>query len=307
MTRLTFGLPVFNGERFLPAAVASLQAQTLADIRIVISDNGSSDGTEDYCRAAAAADSRIDYRRSPVNNGAIWNFREVSRLCNTELFSWMAADDVKLPDFASETVAVLDEAGPAAVFACPRTELIDADGFVYETLNDADLGMDADSAHERVGNMLRSQASHAMYGVIRTAALRRTRDAVECGGTDVVLLAELLCQGKMVLAPGRSFQQRHHDEQASMREVADPSWFATRERRKRRFRETRTNVELYRAVGHSRLPLPEVVKTTAAVTTNWVLPRWRAMARDLASALGVDPGTGRLDWQRSMQAAGRSR
>ena len=41
MTRLTFGVPVYNGERYLPAALESLQSQTLSDIRIVISDNGS--------------------------------------------------------------------------------------------------------------------------------------------------------------------------------------------------------------------------------------------------------------------------
>lgn len=303
MTRLTFGIPVYNGERFLPAALSSVQEQRLADIRIVISDNASTDGTEEYCRAAAAADDRITYLRNDVNRGAIWNFREVERLATTELFSWMAADDVKLPDFAGETIAALDAAGPVAVFACPRTRLIDAEGTVYEDLDDSAMGLDAGSPAERVRNLLRSQASHAMYGVIRTPALRAARPAIECAGTDLVLLVELLCRGRMALAPGQTFLQRHHDGQASMRAVRDADWVAPRAHPNLSFAETRTNVELYRGVARSGIGAAQVAKAWGSITADWVVPRRRAMGRDVLNALGVRPGTGRLDWQRRAQAS----
>src|SRR6185437_1964783 len=166
MTRLTFGVPVYNGERYLPAALESLQSQTLSDIHIVISDNGSTDATQDICRTAASHDDRISYHRYDDNRGGIWNYQNVMALCDTELFSWMAADDIKLPEFAAATIAALDDGGPGTVFACPRTRLINGEGVIYEDLDDVDLRMDAATAHERVRNMLRAQASHPMYGVI---------------------------------------------------------------------------------------------------------------------------------------------
>lgn len=300
MTRLTFGIPVYNGERFLPAALDSLRAQDLQDIRIVISDNGSTDGTQDICRRAAAEDPRVIYHRYEQNRGGIWNYGNVLALADTELFSWMAADDIKLPAFASACVDALDGAGPSAVFACPRTRIIDSAGIPYEDLNDLSLGLDAAAPHDRIRNLLTAQASHPMYGVIRMDALARTRGVRSTLGDDVILLVELLCQGSMVLVPGHLFLQRRHDSQVSVQGVTSSSWFAPGQKPNRSFAETRTNIELYRGIAHSQLPFAEKLRGWAALGPAWVFPRWRAMVRDVANAIGLDPGVGRL---RSQQAA----
>ncbi|GAB3392827.1 hypothetical protein GCM10027568_20860 [Humibacter soli] len=302
MARLTFGIPVYNGERFLPAALASVQDQDLADIRIVISDNGSTDGTEALCRAAAAKDERIEYHRYDVNRGGIWNYQNVMALCDTELFSWMAADDIKLPGFARTTIAALDAGGPEVAFACPRTRIINADGVIYEDLNDADMGLARPMAHERVRNLLRAQASHPMYGVIRMSALHKTRGIRSTLGDDMVLLVELLCAGKMATAPEQTFLQRRHDAQVSVQGSSSSTWFAPGQRGNRSFAETRTNIELYRGVAHSDLPFMEKLRTWATLGPSWVFPRWRAMARDVANAVGVSPSAGRLREQQQAQA-----
>ena len=44
-TRLSIGVPVFNGERFLGEALDALLAQTFQDFVILISDNASTDAT----------------------------------------------------------------------------------------------------------------------------------------------------------------------------------------------------------------------------------------------------------------------
>jgi glycosyltransferase involved in cell wall biosynthesis len=301
MTRLTFGIPVYNGEKYLPAALTSIQEQDLSDIRIVISDNGSTDATEEFCRARAAEDDRIDYRRYDQNRGGLWNFQNVITQTDTELFSFMAADDVKLPAFASATIAALDEGGSEYSFALPRTQLIDGDGVIYEDLNDLDMKMDAPTPHERVRGMLRAQASHPMYGVMRMDAIRKTRGMVSSLGNDMVFLVELLCIGRMALAPEQLFLQRHHDAQVSVQGVTSSSWFATGKKGNRSFAETRTNIELYRGVAHSDIPYSEKLKTWATLGPSWVFPRWRAMARDVANAVGVQPGEGRLKAQRAAQ------
>ena len=68
-SRVSIGLPVYNGEAFLTESIESLLAQTFDDFELIISDNASTDGTEEICRSFAAADARIQYHREPTNQG----------------------------------------------------------------------------------------------------------------------------------------------------------------------------------------------------------------------------------------------
>lgn len=287
MSRLTFGIPVYNGEKYLPEALRSVQEQDLEDIEIVVSDNGSDDATREICEEAAAADPRVRYLRYPVNRGGAWNYRNVMEQTRSPLFSWQAADDVKLPGFARRCVEALDEAGPRAPFVCPRTQLIGADGAVFEDLHDEHLGLDAPTAHERVHNLFRSQASHVMYGVVRMNALRSTRGVIPMVGDDMVLLTELLCQGPMVLVDEHLFHQRRHTEQFSQQGDGQVRWHAPVGSVRFAFPQTRLDLELYRAVAVARLPIAEKARCWQAVTTRWVVPRWRGVGSDVRTALGV--------------------
>jgi len=52
--RVSIGMPVYNGERFLQEALDSVLAQTFEDFEVIISDNASTDATEGICRAYVA-------------------------------------------------------------------------------------------------------------------------------------------------------------------------------------------------------------------------------------------------------------
>ena len=56
--RVSIGMPVYNGENFIRDALDAFLAQTFKDFEIVISDNASSDRTEEICREYAQRDSR---------------------------------------------------------------------------------------------------------------------------------------------------------------------------------------------------------------------------------------------------------
>ena len=68
--KITLGLLVYNGERYLAQTIDSLLSQTYEDFVLLISDNASTDGTEGICRSYAALDSRISYVRQNENIGA---------------------------------------------------------------------------------------------------------------------------------------------------------------------------------------------------------------------------------------------
>lgn len=92
--KVSIGMPVYNGERFIREALDSLLAQTFADFELIISDNASTDATESICRSYAERDARVRYLRQRKNIGAIPNFQAVLNEARGEYFMWAAADDV---------------------------------------------------------------------------------------------------------------------------------------------------------------------------------------------------------------------
>ncbi|WP_369389596.1 glycosyltransferase family 2 protein [Streptomyces sp. CG1] len=66
---VTVTVIVFNDAARLPKAVASLRAQTHANIEIIISDDHSTDDTPTVARQLEAQDERIRYLRLPENSG----------------------------------------------------------------------------------------------------------------------------------------------------------------------------------------------------------------------------------------------
>src|SRR4051812_17741515 len=68
--RVSIGLPVYNGGRYVRAAIESLLSQTFTDFELIICDNASSDQTQSICTAFAARDPRVRYHRNATNIGA---------------------------------------------------------------------------------------------------------------------------------------------------------------------------------------------------------------------------------------------
>ena len=90
---VSIGLPVYNGDRYLAEALDSILAQSFADFELIISDNASTDGTQDICETYARRDERIVYSRLPENLGAAPNYNRLVEMARGELFKWAAHDD----------------------------------------------------------------------------------------------------------------------------------------------------------------------------------------------------------------------
>src|SRR5690606_8726064 len=127
MKKITLGLPVYNGANYLAAAIESILGQSFSDFELLISDNASTDGTEDICRAFAAGDRRIRYIRQPRNIGAAANYNLVAEMSESPCFKWAAHDDVLAADFLTTCLAILDR-DPTIVLASPASALIDEAG-----------------------------------------------------------------------------------------------------------------------------------------------------------------------------------
>lgn len=194
---VTLGLPVYNGERFLRAALDSLLGQTLGDFELVVSDNASSDGSWDICNEYARRDPRMRLFRQSQNLGAPANWNFTARQARGRYFKWASASDVCAPGLLARCAAVLEDESVALAFG--HTCFIDEAGRELGVF-ERDFAVGESRPHLRFGRICHGLSiNNAQSGLIRMAALRRTRlDRMYPSG-DLVLMAELAMLGKWVL------------------------------------------------------------------------------------------------------------
>ena len=192
-SRVSIGLPVYNGERYLVQAIDSLLAQDYEDFELIISDNASLDSTQEICLNYAAADSRVRYYRQETNIGAAKNFNLVLGLSTAPYFKWASHDDWCAPELLTRCVEVLDRE-PDSVLCCPRLVVVDEDGqFVAHDISIADdFSTDVRKRAKQVWSL--EYITH-LFGVMRTSALKQTGLFRSTSGSDKVLLAELSLLG----------------------------------------------------------------------------------------------------------------
>src|ERR1700730_2505125 len=128
---VSIGFFLYNGDRFLAAAIESILNQTFQDFELIISDNCSTDRSEEICRKFAAQDDRIRYYRADRNMGAGWNLRNVYFKATGKYFKWAAHDDMIQPDFLRQCIDAL-EADDSLVVAHTYTRVIDHERQVGE-------------------------------------------------------------------------------------------------------------------------------------------------------------------------------
>lgn len=226
ISRLSIGLPVYNGERLLAKTLSSLLEQSFEDFELVIADNASNDGTRQICEEYAARDRRIRYVRNERNLGAVPNFNRTVALAEAPFFKWAAHDDLYAPTYLEECMKILDH-DPNVVLAHSDCVFIGEDGeeFAWDVANDGyidpltglcqrpDSLQIGDSAQpvRRFWQVLSGAlwATH-MFGVMRRSALDKTQLLANFASSDRALLAELSLIGRFRCCPERLFMKRFH-------------------------------------------------------------------------------------------------
>ena len=214
--RISVGMPVYNGEPYLSEAIASILCQTMTDFELIISDNASTDGTEDICRRFAREDGRIRYTRNTENIGAAGNYNKVFDLAGGRYFRWANADDLFEPQLHEKCIDVLEN-NPSAVLAYGKTKLIDDAGRVLRNYED-NLDLRQERASDRFLDFFqRVGLTNVIYGLMRSDAMRKTN--LFGDGTipavDTRFMAELTLQGQFVEIPQVLFYRRIHDASSS--------------------------------------------------------------------------------------------
>jgi glycosyltransferase involved in cell wall biosynthesis len=280
-------MPVFNGDVYLERAIESILGQTLGDFELIISDNASTDGTEEICRRYAQIDDRVRYNRNKQNLGAARNYNYVVEAARGPLFKWAAHDDLCRPGYLEHCAGPIEQ-NPDVVICYPKTRIIDENGDDKGEYCD-DLHLDSPSCHERFRTVLFREAGecNAVFGLIRTEILRATGVIGNYPASDMILLSELALHGKFHEVPETLFLRRDHPETSVRANISDTdraAWFDPNTKKKKQRNHWRWTREYARAIGRSGINWGDRTRCFAHLG-RWVACHRRRMLRELAPSI----------------------
>ena len=250
--RLSVGLPVYNGETYVGQSIEALLGQSFEDFELIISDNASTDSTQDICRRYLKQDSRVRYIRHSRNIGLSLNHNFVLRQSRGEYFKWAAADDLYGRDLLKSCVDALDEHADV-VLAHSWEAVVDEAGTVTQAM-DYPLATDSPRAPDRfkgilfgssglfeskdpaVPGFVRMDNSGVLrfcdiYGVARTAVMRKVTPLGSYHHSDRIIICALALHGRFHMTPDwlyfrRDTSDRTYNKSPKLRdrcEVNDPA------------------------------------------------------------------------------------
>ena len=214
MPTVSIGLPVYNGERYLEAALDAILVQTFTNFEVIICDNASTDRTEAICQAYMAGDERIHYHRNAENIGAAPNFNRTFELATGEYFKWVAADDLIAPDYLEQCVSALEQ-NPDAALCYTKVKVIDDSAKVVGEHLVELQHPGAERASVRFGEFIRfSPTCFQVFGLYRASVLAQTPLIASHIGSDKSLIAEINLRGPLIALPDPLFFSRQHAERS---------------------------------------------------------------------------------------------
>jgi glycosyltransferase involved in cell wall biosynthesis len=275
--KVSVGLPVYNGERFLVNALTRLLEQDFEDFELIISDNASTDKTAEICRQFVERDRRIRYVRNSTNIGLGANHNRTFELSRGEFFKWVAHDDDYPPGMLGRLVETLEDSPPRVGLVYSWCEYIDEYGNIDGVDSD---GVDLDDPwpHRRLAYLLqRVHMYNSPFGLMRADVLRRTRLHGLYPKADHVLLGELAMLSVFVEVrepllrirrhPGRTFTANKTAK--ALREIFTPG-------RGARFLPVTMRTKMAAEIVRSAMLIPPLLRDKVLCTAvALTVPQWR--------------------------------
>lgn len=107
--RVSIIMPTRNRAHLLRRALASAREQTWTDLEILVSDNGSTDGTAELVQAVAEEDVRVRYVRRPAAGSMIESWLFAVSHARGELWTFLSDDDALATTAVETAVAALSQ------------------------------------------------------------------------------------------------------------------------------------------------------------------------------------------------------
>jgi glycosyltransferase involved in cell wall biosynthesis len=194
---VSVGIPTFNRAERLERALRSVLAQTHSNLEVVVSDNASSDDTEERCRTIAAQDARIRYIRQSENIGPTANFNVLFEAFSSPYVLILADDDWLDSAYVERCLLTLRE-HPACAAVSGRgiywrgDTMLARQGLSMQLLQ-ADGRARVHAYYHVVGDG--EGADSTFFGVMPAEILRQATPLPNVLGNDILVTARIAFQG----------------------------------------------------------------------------------------------------------------
>jgi glycosyltransferase involved in cell wall biosynthesis len=124
--KISIIVPIYNQAAFIRETVDSVLGQDYPNLELVLSDDGSTDGTSEILSEYAAREpERVKVVTSEHNTGIAGAFNRALQAHSGDYIAWLGGDDVMLPGKLSRQIAAL-QARPDAIGCCHDAEVFDS-------------------------------------------------------------------------------------------------------------------------------------------------------------------------------------
>jgi len=203
--KVSIGLLVYNEASYIELSIRSLLAIEYENLEIIISDNGSNDGTTEIINNLIQDDNRVHFHRFDSNLGVYKNFLYVAGHATGKYFMMASGHDLWSINLITECSGLL-ETNPEAMIAFATPNVIDENGhMMINTMGWTDTsGLDIVGRFVSVlwGNM------NPVLGLIRREAMPNLDTYYNSVGADLVFLLEMTLKGNFVHAYRADFYRR---------------------------------------------------------------------------------------------------
>ena len=205
-------MPVYNGQRYVDEAIASVVGQGYDDFEFVIVDDGSTDDTPAILAEWAARDPRIIVHRSPETEGIPSALNRGLAIARGEYIARQDADDLCVAGRVAKQVAALD-ADPQTVLVSTGFELIDEQGRRRGSV----VPFEAPEVLEYLLHFSNAIGGHGQVMFRRDVVLSLGNYRVEFDcSQDYDLWSRLAEHGRLLVLPITGMRHRMHDRRVSV-------------------------------------------------------------------------------------------
>ena len=165
-------LATYNGEKYLSEQIESILNQTYKNIRLIISDDCSTDNTIKILEEYEKKDSRIKVYYQEKNQGYVKNFEFLLKQVENEIYMLSDQDDVWLPQKIEKTYKKLEKENADLVFG--DLEVVDENlKTIYPSFNDFML------LSRKINKYLNSYRVNYLYNCVTGCTVMSKKEWIE--------------------------------------------------------------------------------------------------------------------------------
>jgi len=200
---LTVGFAVYNGEKFLKRRLDNILTQSYNSFLIIISDNASTDKTQEICKEYQKNDPRVTYVRQDKNLGGSNNFLWLINNSNTEYCVLAAVDDFWSQNFLENNIKNLqnnsDSVGSIGNVYYFDDERFSMDTFDKNSYTKQHVRSTDGTYEQRLQKYVNFNQTSALYSIFRTNILKKSVVQHAIVAWDTALIFRALKYGNFIV------------------------------------------------------------------------------------------------------------